>query len=80
MKLIKFEAPWCGPCKMLSKTMETIVIPFEVEVVNIDETPELAMKYNVRGVPTVILLDDNGDVKTTHVGALTKELFIEKFL
>lgn len=80
MKLLKFEAPWCQPCKNLTKVLSGIEIPYEVEVINIDEDMAKAQKYNVRGVPTLILVADDDVVKTTHVGSMTKDLFIEKFL
>lgn len=80
MKLIKFEASWCGPCKMLTKTLENIEIPYEVVVVNIDEDLSTPKKYGVRGVPTLVLLNDDKEVVTTHVGSLTAEQFKQKFI
>jgi thioredoxin 1 len=80
MKLLKFHATWCAPCKMLSKTLSTIELPFELVDIDIDENIEQAQKYNVRGVPTLVLVDDEGKAVTTHVGAITKEQFQAKFL
>jgi thioredoxin 1 len=79
MKLLKFYAEWCGPCRMLSKTMETLSIPHEVEEVDIDEDQETPAKYGVRGVPTLILLDDNDKPIVTTTGTLTKSELVEKF-
>ena len=61
MKVLKFSAEWCGPCKMLSSTIEKYYKGDTViEEVDIDENRELATEYGIRGVPTLILLDDNG--------------------
>jgi thioredoxin 1 len=81
MKVLKFEASWCGPCKMLSKVIaesqEKISIPFEV--IDIDETPNLAMQYGVRGVPTLIVLDDDGKELRRKVG-MQRESDLLQFL
>jgi len=80
MKLLKFHALWCGPCKMLTKVMDDIEFPYEVEVVNVDHNEELVSKYNVRGVPTLVLLDDDGNVVVTHIGAVDKTTLEQKFI
>lgn len=68
MKVLKFEASWCGPCKMLSKTLDKITTDKEIEVCDIDEHPELASQYGVRGVPTMVMLDDAGKEVSRLVG------------
>lgn len=68
MQLLKFYASWCGPCKMLTKMMEDMEFPYDVVPVDIDENMELAVKYGVRGVPALILVDEKGDPLKTKVG------------
>ena len=53
-KIYRFTASWCGPCKMLAKTLEGEDLGVEIEVVDIDENRELCTQYNVRGVPTLL--------------------------
>ena len=64
-KLLKFSASWCGPCKMLSKVMEGQDLGVEVKEVDIDEEYELAQQYQIRGVPTLVLLEDDKEIKRT---------------
>lgn len=71
-KVLKFSASWCGPCKMLSKTIEGIETNVVIEEVDIDEQSELANEYGIRGVPTLVMLDENVEVKRS-VGNLTKQ-------
>ena len=80
MQLLKFYATWCGPCKMLSKTMEDIKFPYEVIPVDIDENMDLAIKYGVRGVPALILINEEGNPITSSVGLLSKKDLEAKFL
>lgn len=73
--LVDFWAAWCGPCKMLSPIMEEIADErqdIKVCKVNIDEEGELAIKYNVMSIPTVIAFNDGNIVKRT-VGAQPKQ-------
>lgn len=65
MKLLKFYAEWCQPCHILSHKMQSWPdsITSMVENIDVDDSKQRAtiLKYNVRGIPLVILVDDNGN-------------------
>lgn len=65
IKLLKFHATWCAPCKALSSTIESVKgsIPYPVEEIDIDVHNDIAMRYAVRGVPTLVLVDGEKEVK-----------------
>jgi thioredoxin 1 len=69
--LVDFSATWCGPCKMLAPVLEEVAAQLAGEVtvgkLDIDEAPDRATKYGVRGVPTVVLLA-GGEEVWRHVG------------
>lgn len=81
MKVLKFEASWCGPCKMLSKTINEMgdKITMPIEVVDIDQNADLAKQYGVRGVPTMVIVDGEGREVGRKVGLL-READILTFL
>lgn len=63
MRVLRFTASWCQPCKMLAKTLEDINTKMPIEVFDIDERQEVAMQYGIRGVPTLVMLDGDVEVK-----------------
>ena len=73
--LVDFWASWCGPCKMLAPTIEQIANEHDsikVGKVNVDDEPDLAQKYGIVSIPTVILFK-NGEVSKTSTGFVPKE-------
>ena len=62
-KAIRFTASWCQPCKMLAKTLEDVTTETPIEVIDIDENSELAAKFGIRGVPTLVMLQDDVETK-----------------
>jgi len=62
-RVLRFTASWCGPCKMLARNLEDVNTNIPIEVVDIDVNTEAAVDYGVRGVPTLIMLDGNTEMK-----------------
>ena len=77
--LIDFWAEWCGPCRMLNPVMEDVknLFPNNVEKVNVDDQRDLAAKYGVRSLPTVIFFKD-GEVMERIPGVAPKSTYIDK--
>ena len=77
-KIVRFTASWCGPCKMLAKTLEEVDSKLPIEVIDIDVHPEIAAEFGIRGVPTLVIVEDNIPSKRI-VGNKTKQE-IEAFI
>ena len=74
--LLDFYADWCGPCKMLSPVLSEIADEYadvlRVAKVNVDDEPELAMKFGVSSIPMLVLFK-NGRIVSTSVGYRPKD-------
>lgn len=80
--LVDFYADWCGPCKVLSPVIDELAEEYEDKIkivkLNIDEANEIAVKYSVMSIPTLILFKD-GEATTRLVGARSKkEIIVEE--
>lgn len=79
--VIDFSATWCGPCKKISPIIDELANEYEGKVnilkYDVDNNDELTAKFGIRNVPTVLFIK-NGEVVDKHVGAATKDTFVEK--
>ena len=75
---VDFWAEWCGPCRMVGPVVEELSGDFDGKVkfvkVNVDEANELASKYNVFSIPTLMIFN-NGEVVAQQVGAAAKDTY-----
>lgn len=78
--LVDYWAAWCGPCKMIAPILEDVAKEYGDRVtiakLNVDENPQTAAKFGIRGIPTLMLFQ-NGEAKATKVGALSKSQLTE---
>ena len=78
--LVDFWASWCGPCKMIAPILDDLAEQYAGKVkiakVDVDANKEIPGKFNIRGIPTLLIFK-NGQVESTKVGALSKAQLIE---
>ena len=79
MKLLKFYASWCAPCKNLTLVIEGVKDQIDVEIqeVNIEEDFELSQQYGIRSVPTLVLVDDDGKEIKKVSGTMNENQFLQ---
>lgn len=73
MKLLKFHAEWCGPCKAMTALIENIreQIKIPIEEINVDHDVHTRAKYSIRSIPTFVLLNDADEEIKRNVGSMT---------
>lgn len=81
--ILDFWAPRCGPCKTLIPHLENLAVEYGKKVtigkVNIDMNSELAIKFGIRSIPTILYLKDRA-VLNKHIGATSKKILEEKLI
>ncbi len=73
--LVDFWAPWCGPCRMLSPIVDEVASSndtIKVGKINVDDERDLAIKFNVMSIPTLLVFQ-NGEVVNKSIGLISKE-------
>lgn len=73
--LVDFWAEWCGPCRMMGPVLDQLASEYtgkaQIRKVNVDNEPDLAMRYDVSSIPTMLVFKD-GELKKRFVGVTTK--------
>lgn len=78
-KILYFSAAWCGPCRMLAPRMEKLSGEGKInyQKIDVDSDTDLSVKYGVRNIPTLILVDENGEAQGRKVGVLPEKQIID---
>ena len=79
MKILRFTASWCEPCKALSKTIDRIDTEVPIQVIDIDKESELAQHFGIRSVPTLIKIDEDKKEVERLVG-MQNQSQLDKFI
>jgi len=79
--LVDFWAPWCGPCRAIAPVLEQLAAKYDGKLkickVNTDESPSIPGKYNIHGIPTLIVFK-GGEEVDRHVGMAPEPVLVQK--
>lgn len=75
MNVLYFSADWCGPCKMFKPIVQQVSQETGVDInyVNVDYDASLSQRYDIKSIPTIVILDAAGNVQWRHTGVLQRE-------
>lgn len=77
MKLIKFSAEWCGPCKAMNNVVNNVLVKFpalEFEDIDVEDNINIVEHYNVKNLPTFVIVDNDKEIARTS-GSMTQSKF-----
>lgn len=81
VSVVDFWAEWCGPCRMITPIIEELSKDFDgkatIGKLNVDDNPNVSMKYGIRSIPTILFIKD-GEVVDKQVGVTTKQAMVQK--
>lgn len=79
--LVDFWAVWCGPCRMIAPIVEELAAEYEgkakIGKLDVDNNQQVSIKYGVRSIPTILIFKD-GQIKDTIIGAVPKNMIVQK--
>ena len=78
-KILYFTAAWCGPCKTLGPIIESLSGQINYQKIDVDNDQDMSIKYGVRNVPSLILVDEKGETLNKLVGVSTKEQILKLY-
>jgi thioredoxin 1 len=78
-RFLYFSAPWCGPCRQLGPTMDQVARNYPVIKINVDEDSFQVQQFKIKNVPTVLLVDDDGNVLSSKIGAHSAQIYIDMY-
>ena len=76
-KILYFSVGWCQPCKMLGPIMESVSDQVNYQKIDVDNNQELSIKYGVRNIPTLVLVDSSGNELNRSTGVMQKQQIID---